>query len=106
DQRDRVVLPNCDDSDSKTLLMEAGWTEQPRPKEMLFDLVFDPNETNNLVGRPHAQEALDEMRRRLDAHLRETDDPLLHGAVPLPPGAVLNTVDQLSPQEPTVSRQP
>ena len=36
------VLPNCDDSASKDLLVEHGWGEQLVPEEQLYDLVFDP----------------------------------------------------------------
>jgi len=33
--------------------------------------------------------------------MERTDDPLLRGPVPAPPGAVVNDVDGLSPNEPT-----
>ncbi len=36
------------------------------------------------------------MRERLEDWMRETDDPLLAGDVPAPPGAVLNDPDQRS----------
>ena len=47
-----VVLPNCDDGLSKSLWMKSGWTDQPYESEMLFDLLFDPNECNNLADTP------------------------------------------------------
>jgi len=97
--RGKVVLPNCDDGLSKDVWMEAGWLAQPVAEEMLFDLVFDPNETNNLIGQPHAAAALAEMRGRLDQWMRETNDPLLKGAVPRPAGAVVNDVDAVSPRD-------
>jgi N-sulfoglucosamine sulfohydrolase len=62
-----------------------GYTSQEFPDEMLFDLVFDPNEANNLANDPAQREALQEMRSRLDAWMRETKDPLIHGEIPLPP---------------------
>jgi len=71
------------------------------PEEALYDLVFDPNETNNLVADPRAQDALADMRLRLDRWMRETDDPLLKGDVPAPEGAVVNDPDGLSPGERT-----
>ncbi len=100
DDRQGPVLPNCDDSLSKSLWLEHGWAEMAPEPEMLFDLIFDPNEAHNLVGDPRAQEILVDLRARLDAWMRETDDPLLRGPVPAPPGAVVNDPDGLSPQEP------
>jgi len=100
DHRQRVVLPNCDDGPSKTVWLEEGWRDQPRAQEMLFDLAFDPNETNNLAGQPQCAPVLAPMRARLDRWMRETEDPLLKGPVPLPPGGVVNDPDQLSPRDP------
>lgn len=100
DDRDRPVLPNCDDSPSKSLWLEHGWAEIPPEREALYDLIFDPNEMNNLVNAPRAAGVLTEMRARLDAWMQETDDPLLKGPVPAPPGAVVNDPDGLSPREP------
>ena len=34
--------------------------------------------------------------------MRETDDPILKGPIPPPPGVEVNTPDQASPDEPTV----
>jgi hypothetical protein len=93
------VLPNCDDSLSKDVWLEHGWAESPPAQEQLYDLVFDPNETHNLAGDPTAVKVLDEMRDRLDRWMHETDDPLLRGAVPAPPGARVNDPDGLSPRE-------
>jgi hypothetical protein len=33
----------------------------------------------------------------------ETNDPILKGPVPAPKGAQLNTPDQISPEEPTIT---
>jgi len=99
DDRDRVVLPNCDHAATKSLWLDSGWDQQPRWQEALFDLEFDPNETNNLVGRPHVVVVLDDMRRRLDHWMRETRDPLLNGPVKLPPGAVATDPDGVSGSE-------
>ena len=101
--RTKPVLPNCDDSPSKRLWMEHGWADTRLDEEVLYDVIFDPAETNNLAGKPEAAEALEEMRARLDKWMRETDDPLLKGPVPAPPGAKVNDPDGLSPQEATTT---
>jgi len=98
--RDRPVLCNCDDSPSKTLLLERGWADRRIPVEQLYDLTFDPNEAANLAGEASHQSELAELRERLFEWMRKTDDPLLKGDPAPPPGAEINDPDQLSPSEP------
>jgi arylsulfatase A-like enzyme len=97
---DDLVLANIDDSPSKTYLLDHGLAERAVAREQLYDLVFDPQETDNLAAREPALR--DELRARLDAWMRATDDPLLRGPIAPPPGAELNTPGQLSPADPTV----
>ena len=52
DNRDKLVLPNTDDTPTKQFLLNHDWTDQPRDQEMLYDMIFDPYEANNLIGRP------------------------------------------------------
>lgn len=100
--RHTPVLPNCDDSPSKSLWLEHGWKERSVPTEELYDLVFDPAEQSNLVMSAASLPALNEMRGRLDAWMKRTHDPLLNGPVPAPAGAKVNPVDGISPREPVV----
>jgi arylsulfatase A-like enzyme len=95
------VLPNCDDGLSKSVWLDYGWKQQRIEPEQLYDLVFDPNETRNLCADASAREALADMRGRLERWMRATNDPLLKGPVPAPPGAVVNDVDGVSPKERT-----
>lgn len=99
--RPTPVLPNCDDSPSKDLWLAHGWRERTVAAEQLYDLVFDPNEAHNLAGDPALADVLADMRARLDQWMRATDDPLLRGPVPAPPGAQLNDPGGLSPSEAT-----
>ena len=62
--------------------MQNGWADRVLQEEELFDLVFDPNETNNLSGDPRSTQGLEEMRQRLDRWMESTQDPLLDGPVP------------------------
>jgi arylsulfatase A-like enzyme len=97
DERERPVLPNCDDGPSKSLLLEHGWGDHRIAQEMLFDLIHDPAEGANLASDARHATTLAEMRSRLDAWMRRTDDPLLRGPVPLPAGARATDVDAISP---------
>jgi arylsulfatase A-like enzyme len=102
DGRDRPVASNIEDSLSKDIWLERGWRDRPVPSEQLFDLIFDPNEANNLVHNPAAAEVLQDMRRRLEHRMKATDDPLLRGPIGAPPGAEFNDPDGLSPYETTL----
>ena len=97
--RQRPVLPNCDDSLSKDVWLRSGWRDHIVPRELLFDLIFDPNETRNLVSDPSCPKTLAEMRDRLDSWMKRTGDPLLRGPVKAPAGAMVNDPDGTSPQE-------
>lgn len=94
------VLANCDDSASKDLWVAAGWGQRTVPEEQLYDLVLDPAEGQNLADDPASAESLAELRGRLDAWMRETEDPLLQGPVEPPPGAAINEQWQISADDP------
>jgi len=100
DDRPGPVLANCDDSPSRDVLLESGWKTRAEPQELLFDLVFDPNEANNLADRAQWSNELADMRRRLDAWMDKTDDPLRRGPILLPEGATVNSREQTSASEP------
>ncbi len=97
--RTRPVLPNCDDSLSKDYWVENGWRERRVDEESLFDLVFDPNETRNLVAEKEGAEVTGSMRARLQRWMENTDDPILRGPVAVPEGSMETSPDALSPQE-------
>jgi arylsulfatase A-like enzyme len=101
DERDGPALPNVDDSPSKDVWLAHGWRDRAMAREQLYDLIFDPNEAGNRAGDPAFEVVLEEMRARLDSWMRATDDPLLRGPVPAPPGVELNDPDGRSPSEPT-----
>jgi arylsulfatase A-like enzyme len=99
DSRDRPVLPNCDDSISKTLWLEHGWRERPVAVEQLYDLIFDPNETCNLAAEPGCAAALAEMRAVLAEWMSATRDPLLIGPLEWPDDHPHVSPDGISPSE-------
>ncbi len=94
------VLPNCDDGPSKTLWVENGWGGMVSPTEELYDLMFDPNERNNLVEDPSHQATLQAMKKRLNDWMIATKDPLLHGPVKAPPRARITPANEISPEDP------
>ena len=104
DNRDKVLIVNADDTPSKEVLIANDWAEQPRDEEMLFDLVFDPDESHNLAGDARLREVEEDLRARLDQWMADTKDPLLEGSVPLPEGAYANHPDQTSVREDTIVR--
>ena len=77
DEHRTPVLLNCDNGESKSLWLNHGWEHQPVPEESLYDLVFDPNETNNLVGHAASQAILTVMRECLMRWMESTNDSLL-----------------------------
>lgn len=104
DDRDRQNLPNVDDTNSKEFLLNQGWRDRLRDREMLYDLIFDPYETHNLIDDPELKDVVAEMRQRLEDWMRATNDPLVENdIVPVPSGAVVNDPDGESPNEPVIA---
>jgi N-sulfoglucosamine sulfohydrolase len=100
DHRDQHVLPNMDDTPSKTFILDQGWESFPRDQEMLFDLIFDPNEANNLIDTPEMADTLTDLRSRLDTWMATSNDPLSSSDyVAAPSGSKVNDVDGRSPRE-------
>jgi N-sulfoglucosamine sulfohydrolase len=97
DERDRPVLPNCDDGETKSYLLAQGLKDMPVEGEMLYDVVYDPNESRNLAADPRYAGTLADLRGRLERWMRDTDDPLLDGPVPPSPGALGWHPDDTSP---------
>lgn len=99
EDRGGPVLPNADDSMSKDMWLGQGWRQRQPAREQLYDLVFDPHETNNRVHEPAVADVLVEMRGRLERWMTRTNDPLLRGPVPAPKGAKVNDPDGGSPRD-------
>ena len=101
--RSTPVVANCDESPSRAIWLAAGWAQRSQPTEALFDNVLDPMKGTNLAPEPAFAEGLADLRNRLAVWMAATDNPLLAGKVPLPPGAVANSPDALTPEEPLYS---
>src|SRR4029077_8194657 len=67
DDYEHPVLANCDDSQSKDLLVEAGWGERTVPGAQPYDRALAPAEGDDLAADPARAGDLAEMRGRLQA---------------------------------------
>ena len=90
--------PNVDPGPTKNLLRDRGYFNRPRPEELLFDLDADPIEQHNLADDPTYAQTVAELRELVMRKMREDGDPLLHGPVPLPPGAIVTPPDSYEPR--------
>ena len=95
------VLANLDDGLTKDVLVAHGWANVDPPRESLFDLWLDPTEGTNRIDDPELAGVLKDLKGRLHDWMVRTDDPLLQGAVAPAKGTFYNTVDQVSPSDPT-----
>ena len=98
DHYGKPLLANCDDGPSKDVWLRHGWSDLDTAPEQLYDLVFDPQERRNLISEAAHASVVDEMRARLERWMRQTDDPLLQGDVPLPEGAKVSPPELISPR--------
>jgi arylsulfatase A-like enzyme len=94
---DGAVRPNVDPGPAKSFLTEHGFYERDPPEEALYDLYHDPNEGHNLVADPDYADVYEDLRGRLGDWMERTDDPLLDGPVPIPPGGQVNPRDADQP---------
>ena len=96
--RNLPFMTNCDDSITKSVMIDYGWRERDISRERLYDILFDPSEANNLANDPEYKNTLKDMRTRLDRWMKETDDPLVSNEI-VPPDkdGMLNDPGDLSP---------
>lgn len=95
-RRPTMIPPNQAPCPSRDVWEEQGWLEREEPREELYDLIFDPGESRNLAADPAHADIRDELRKRLEAWMRDTNDPLLDGHIRLVDGGNTVTWDQLS----------
>ena len=58
--------------------------------------MFDPTEQRNLAADAAMKPVLEDLRARLKTWMRQTDDPLLKGPIPVPPNVITNSPDSIS----------
>ncbi|MCA9858889.1 MAG: sulfatase [Thermomicrobiales bacterium] len=69
--------PNCDPSPSKDICEQLDWHLRSKDGEELYDLNSDSLESRNVSQRPEFAEIKLNLRQRLLAWMRDTNDPLL-----------------------------
>ncbi len=92
----RTVLPNVDPGLTRDLWVEHGWGGMERPREEIYDLIFDPLERNNLAGDPEYASVQQDLVDRLTDWMTRTRDPLLEGRLQIPVGIRLAPPDAAS----------
>lgn len=75
----------ADSGQAKELYRESGADQVEVGREMLYDLVYDPEEHRNLIDEPSYASVAESLRKRLDDWMRDTDDPARSGDVPPQP---------------------
>ncbi|MFW5914907.1 MAG: sulfatase, partial [Planctomycetota bacterium] len=80
------IPPNQAPCESRDIWDEHDWKNRTEPREELYDLVFDPEEKNNLADSSQYGSIREGMEQRLRDWMERTDDPLLDGHISLVAG--------------------
>lgn len=99
-ERSIPVRSNCDEGESKRHWLDLGWSQRQVAHEQLYDLAFDPHETNNLAALPDFADVVAPMRSRLQRWMDDTDDPIRSGSLSIPAGVQITPVNSPSPDSP------
>ncbi|MFI3283940.1 MAG: sulfatase [Erysipelotrichaceae bacterium] len=79
DGYNHLNLSNVDDSKVKEYLLNHNLSDKTKQMEALYDCVYDQFEKDNLINEPSLQHIVDELRGKLNLHLKTTSDPILQG---------------------------
>ena len=78
-----INYSNIDESKSKDYFMENDLERCCKYEEALYDVVYDMGERCNLIHSNTHQAIIKELATKLDANMRNTQDPLLLGPIAL-----------------------
>ena len=101
----RRCSPTSTTGRPRTCSSPTAGRERELPREELHDLLFDPAEAANVADDPAYADVRAELAERLDAWMRETDDPLLDGDVEPPPGTEITDPDAVSPADQPIAHR-
>ena len=88
---------------ARTLWLRPAGPSRPWRRSSSTTSCSTRTRRENLIDRDEHAPVRADLRARSSRWMAETDDPLLDGPVPPPPGAEYNEPDQVSPGEPTRS---
>lgn len=89
-------LSNMDESLSKSYLMGYDLDKVVKPREAVYDCLYDAHEMNNLIDEPGLKETVRELKDKLHVHMVRTDDPLLSGPLEVKRNYKVNKVTCLT----------
>lgn len=89
----KINCSNIDSSIPKEFLLVNELQEQTKYTEGLFDLIYDPDEKNNLADNPNYVEVKKLMSAELLKVQQKTNDPLLDGELIIQPYYKVNNRD-------------
>ncbi|MBM7542035.1 sulfatase [Amphibacillus cookii] len=93
----KINRTNIDNSISKVFYQEHGLEKAQKPEEALYDLYYDPSETNNVIEHPDYHDVVIAMREKLLEHQTKTNDPILTGHFQVQEGWKINKKEHYNP---------
>ncbi len=97
-----INFSNIDDSVAKTLFMDNGLKQYKKYSEALYDLMYDQGERNNVINNVQYKKIAQEMSAKLDKHMKDNNDPLLHGKIPFQKQWRINKPQCIIPNSPNL----
>lgn len=79
----KINKSNIDESLSKDYFLNNDLDGQIKFEEALFDLYYDVGERNNLINNPKYEGIKEKLRKKLEKHLKDTEDIILKGKIPI-----------------------
>ncbi|WP_102398976.1 sulfatase family protein [Haloimpatiens massiliensis] len=79
----KINKSNIDESLSKDYFLNNDLDGQIKFEEALFDLYYDVGERNNLINNPKYEGIKEKLRKKLEKHLKDTEDIILKGEIPI-----------------------
>lgn len=81
DHHGRHIVLGGDGGMSENFMLQHGVYDEMLNQEMLFDLYLDPVERVNIMKQSQYEDVYQDMVSRLDQWMRDTEDPLIQGAI-------------------------